>query len=146
MPKLLRIFLLILFANAYFALFSQILIHKKNQYDSNHKKHGYWIEFSKLDPDKMTFKGWYNHGSETKRCTYYNDGVKCMKFRYLNDSLMRIKRYNLDGNLEYKGSALWLTTNNEMRFCWDGEFIFYDSHRHKVKKVNYIRGVEQDLD
>jgi hypothetical protein len=33
-----------------------------------------------------------------------------------------------------------------LRFCWDGEFVFYDSHRHRINKVTYIRGVEQDLD
>jgi len=29
---------------------------------------------------------------------------------------MRIKRYDPDGNLEYKGSALMLTKNNELRY------------------------------
>jgi len=74
--------------------------------DTDCKKHGYWVEVSKLNPDKKTFKGWYDHGKESKRCVYYNDGAKCSKFRYVNDSLMRIKRYDPDGNLEYKGSAL----------------------------------------
>lgn len=146
MPKLIRTILLLFLVSVSLDLFSQICLHKKNQYDSECKKHGYWVEYSKLDPAKRTFKGWYNHGNETKRCTYYNNGAKWSKFRYVNDSVMRIRRYNLAGKLEYKGSALWLTANNEMRFCWDGEFVFYDSQRRKIKKVTYIRGVEQDLE
>lgn len=125
---------------------SQIIFRKKNQYDDEKKKHGYWVEVSKSDPGKKIFKGWYDHGNETKRCIYYNDGVKWSKFRYVNDSLMRIKRYNMNGDLEYKGSALMLRNNDEIRFCWDGEFVFYDSHRLKIKKVTYVRGVEQDLE
>jgi antitoxin component YwqK of YwqJK toxin-antitoxin module len=146
MPGLIRIFLLLLLVNATFDLFPQICLYKKNQLDSDGKKHGYWIEVSKLNPDKRTFKGWYNHGNETKRCTYYNDGIKCSKFRYVNDSLMRIKRYDPNGNLEYKGSALLLKKNDELRFCWDGEFVFYDSHRNIIRKTDYIRGEEQDLE
>jgi len=146
MPKLIRTLLLLLLVNMYLDLFPQISIHKKNKYDSNCKKHGYWVEYSISDPCKKTFKGWYNRGNETKKCTYYNNGIKWSKFRYLNDSLMRIRHYNLDGNLEYKGSALWLTTKNELRFWGDGEFVFYDSHGRKIKKVIYIRGLEQDLE
>jgi antitoxin component YwqK of YwqJK toxin-antitoxin module len=125
---------------------SQICFHEKNQFDSDCKKHGFWVEYSKSEPHKKTFKGWYTHGNETKKCTYYNNGLKCLKLKYVNDSLIRIKRYNQAGDLEYKGSALWLKNDNEMRFCWDGEFIFYDSHRHKIKKVNYTRGLEDDLE
>lgn len=147
MPKLIRTFLLLLLLiNVCSDLFPQISLHKKNRYDSNGKKHGYWVEVSKLNPGQNIFKGWYDHGNETRRCTYYNDGVKCLKFRYVNDSLMRIKHYAPDGNLEYKGSALWLTKNKELRFCWNGKFVFYDSQRRKIKKVSYIRGVEQDLE
>jgi len=141
-----RLFLLFFFVSISVDLYPQICLRKKNQFDNDKKKHGYWIEVSKLNPDKKTFKGWYNHGKETKRCTYYNYGVKCSKFKYVNDSLMRIKRYDPDGNLEYKGSALLLTKNNELRFCWDGEFVFYDSHRHEINKVTYIRGIEQNLE
>lgn len=141
-----RLFLLFLFVSVSMDLYPQFSFHKKNQFDSDGKKHGYWVETSKLNPDKRTFKGWYNHGNETKRCTYYNNGVKCLKFRYINDSLMRIKRYDPDGDLEYKGYALLLTKNDALRFCWDGEFVFYDSHRHQINKITYIRGVEQDLE
>ncbi|MDO9255209.1 MAG: hypothetical protein Q7U54_06830 [Bacteroidales bacterium] len=146
MPKHIRTVLLFLLVVASTELFPQICLHKKNQFDSNCKKHGYWIEVSKLNPDKKTFKGWYKHGQETKRCTYYNDGVKCSKFRYINDSLMRIRRYDSLGNLEYKGSALLLKKNDELRFCWDGKFVFYDAHRKIIRKVEYFRGVEQDLE
>ena len=141
-----RLFLLFMFGCLSIAIFSQICFHKKNQFDADCKKHGYWIEVSKLNPDKKTFKGWYKHGQETKRCTYYNDGVKCLKIRYVNDSLMHLKRCDQDGNLEYKGSALWLTANNEMRFCWNGEFVFYNSHHRAIRKVKYDRGEEQDLE
>jgi len=119
---------------------------EKNQYDSNCKKHGFWVEYSKSDPQKKIYKGWYDHGHETKRCTYYNYGVKLMKIRYLNDSLMRISRYDSLGNLEYKGSASWLSNAIEMHYCWDGEFTFYDPYRHKIRKVIYKHGVEQDLE
>jgi len=146
MPTIIRLFILLLLVNATIDLFPQISLHKKNQFDPDCKKHGYWVEYLKSDRTKKSFKGWYNHGNETKRCTYYNNGTRWSTFRYVNDSVMRIKRYNLDGKLEYKGSALWLTTNNELRFCWDGEFVFYDSRRRKIKKVTYIRGVEQDLE
>jgi len=67
-----------------------------------------------------------------------------MKIKYLNDSLMRIKRYDQNGKIVYKGSALWLTKNDELRFCWDGEFTFYDSETRFTKKVLYKRGEEQD--
>ena len=140
------VFLLLVFLGFTLDLFPQPCLHKKNQIDANGKKHGYWIEVSKLNPDKRIFKGWYNHGKETKRCTYYNFGDKLMKIRYLNDSVMRIRRYDSLGNLEYKGSALWLTNNSDMHYCWDGAFTFYDVHRHMIKKVTYIRGVEQDLE
>ncbi len=140
------LFLLFLFASFSLDLTSQVFLFKKNQFDSNGKKHGYWIEVSRSVPPKRTFKGWYKHGSETKRCIYYSDGVKVSKFRYVNDSLMHIRRFYPDGGLEYKGSALWLTKNNEMRFCWDGEFVFYDEHRHITRKATYIRGEEQDLE
>lgn len=141
-----RLFMLLFFIFVSVDLYPQICFRKKNHFDAEKKKHGYWVEVSKLNPGQKTFKGWYNHGNETKRCTYYNVGAKCLKIKYTNDSLMRIKRYDPDGNLEYKGSALWLTKNKELRFCWDGEFVFYDSHRQKIKKVTYIRGVEQDLE
>lgn len=146
MPELTRILFLILFTGISINLFPQACLTGKNQYDSGGKKHGYWIEGSKLNPEKRTFKGWYNHGRETKRCVYYNYGVKLMKIRYLNDSVMRIRRYDSLGNLEYKGMALWLTNAGEMRYCWDGEFTFYDLHKHKIKTVLYKRGVEQDID
>jgi len=146
MPKLIRILFLFILFSPPLELFSQICLHKKNQYDSDCKKHGYWVEYSKSEPGKKTFKGWYNHGNETKRCTYYNNGAKWSKFRYVNDTLIRIKRYDLDGNLEYKGSALLLKKNDELRFCWDGEFVFYDSQRHIIRKVEYIRGEEQYLE
>jgi antitoxin component YwqK of YwqJK toxin-antitoxin module len=146
MPALIRISLLLVFMNVSVNNYSQISILKKNQFDSNGKKHGYWVERSKLNPEKKTFKGWYDHGKETKRCIYYNNGDKCSKFRYVNDSVMRIRRYDSTGNLEYKGSALLLKKKDELRFCWDGEFVFYDSHRNIIRKVEYIRGEEQDLE
>ncbi len=146
MPEFNRTSLLILLIGISVDIFPQPCFHKKNQFDANGKKHGYWVEVSKLNPEKKVFKGWYNHGNETKRCVYYNFGDKLMKINYLNDSVMRIKRYDSLGNLEYKGSALWLTRNDEMRYCWDGKFRFYDNHRHKIKEVMYIRGVEQDME
>jgi antitoxin component YwqK of YwqJK toxin-antitoxin module len=146
MPALIRISLLVLLAIVSMDVCPQCSLHKKNRYDSNGKKHGYWVETSKLNPEKQTFKGWYDHGKETKKCIYYNDGVKCSKFRYVNDSLMRIRRYDSLGNLEYKGSALLLKKKDELRFCWDGEFVFYDSHRNIIRKVVYKRGEEQDLE
>jgi antitoxin component YwqK of YwqJK toxin-antitoxin module len=146
MPALFRISLMVLIVTVSLDVFPQFSLHKKNQLDSNGKKHGYWVEVSRLNPEKRTFKGWYNHGNETKRCMYYNDGVKCSKFKYVNDSLMRIKRYDPDGNLEYKGSALLLKKNDELRFCWHGEFVFYDSQRHITWKVEYVRGEEQDFE
>jgi hypothetical protein len=146
MVRLSHIFLLLMFMGISVDLYPQPCFHKKNQFDAERKKNGYWVETSRLDPKKRTFKGWYNHGHETKRCTYYNDGVKCTKFRYINDSLMRIKRYDSLGNLEYKGYALLLKKNDELRFCWDGEFVFYDSHHHITRKAEYTRGEEQDLE
>lgn len=141
-----RLLFLFLFVSVSVELYPQISFRKKNQFDNQGKKQGYWIEVSKLHPEKRIFKGWYNHGKETKRCIYYNDGVKCSKFRYVNDSLMRIKRFDKDGNLEYKGSALLLREKDELRFCWDGEFVFYDSRHHITRKVDYVRGEEQDLE
>lgn len=146
MPYFARFSLMLLIVTSTMQLFPQQCLHKKNRFDAEGKKHGYWVEFSKLHPEKKTFKGWYNHGKETKRCFYYNDGDKLMKIRYLNDSVMRIRRYNTLGNLEYKGMALWLTNTTEMHYCWDGEFTFYDTNQHKTRKVTYIRGVEQDLE
>lgn len=146
MCKPLWIFVLLFPGTASMDLFAQVCLHRKNQYDADCKKHGYWVEYSKSDPQKKTFKGWYDHGNETKKCIYYADGVKCFKLRYVNDSLMRIKRFDADGNPEYKGSALLLTKNNELRFCWDGKFVFYAPHRHRIKKVAYILGEEQDLE
>jgi antitoxin component YwqK of YwqJK toxin-antitoxin module len=146
MGGFIRSFLVFLIMCVSADLFPQVRLHKKNQFDSDGKKHGYWIETLKSDPGKKSFKGWYNHGKETGRCIYYNNGVKLSKFRYVNDSLMHIKRFYPDGHTEYKGSALWLTNKNEMRFCWDGEFVFYDQHHHVTRKATYIRGVEQDLE
>jgi hypothetical protein len=144
MPGMIRILFLILFTGISINLFPQACLTGKNQYDSGGKKHGYWIEVSKLHPEKIIFKGWYKHGKETKRCTYYNFGLKLMKIKYLNDSLMRVRRYDFLGNLEYKGSAFWITNANEMHYCWDGAFTFYDSQRHKIRKASYKRGVEQN--
>jgi len=146
MCLLIRVLMLSLVIIVPMELYPQICLLKKNQMDSDGRKHGYWVEVSKLNPEQKTFKGWYDHGNETKRCTFYNNGTKWSKFRYVNDSLIRIKRYNLDGNLEYKGSALWLINNDEMRFCWNGEFVFYDSNRRKIKKAIYVKGVEQELE
>jgi hypothetical protein len=146
MSAYIRLFLVFICVSVSVDIYPQICLRKKNQTDSDGNKHGYWIEVSKSDPGNKTFKGWYDHGNETKRCTYYNNGVRWSKFRYLNDSLMRMKRYTTEGNLDYKGSALLLRNNDEIRFCWDGEFVFYDSHRRKIKRVTYVRGVEQDLE
>jgi len=137
-----RLFLLILFVLGTINLNSQICWRHKNQFDPDGKKHGYWVENSKLNPDEKTFKGWYEHGNETKRCTYYNNGVRWSKFRYVNDTLVKIRRFDEDGKLEYKGTALMLMNENEIRFCWDGEFVFYDSHRRKIRKEFYVRGIE----
>jgi hypothetical protein len=57
---------------------------------------------------------------------------------------MRIKRFDQSGKIEYKGSALWLTKNDELRFCWDGEFTFYNPGRRVTNRVIYKRGEEQD--
>ncbi len=146
MQRFSPLFLLLMFLGISVDTSSQPCMHKKNQFDAEGKKHGYWVEVSKLNPEKRIFKGWYNHGKETKRYVYYNYGDKLMKIRYLNDSVMRIRRYDTLGNLEYKGSALWLTKTTEMRYCWDGVFSFYEPHRHMIKKVTYIRGVEQDME
>jgi hypothetical protein len=142
----LRLFLVVLFLGISADIKSQIHLWRKNQCDNEGKKHGYWVVASRSDPGKIAFRGWYDHGKETRHCTYYNEGVRWSKFRYVNDSLIRIRRYDGHGHLEYKGTALWLTNSEEMRFCWDGEFVFYDSHRHKVRKAMYIRGEEQDLE
>ena len=50
MQKLIRTFLLLLLVNLYSDLFPQICLHKKNQFDSNCKKHGYWVEYLKSNP------------------------------------------------------------------------------------------------
>lgn len=62
----------------------------------------------------------------------------------MNDTTMYIRRYNQDGNIEYKGRAFWLTNSDEMRYCWDGKFVFYDKNRRKINKVIYKMGEEQD--
>jgi antitoxin component YwqK of YwqJK toxin-antitoxin module len=142
---LMRFFLVLMLTSTTLYLFPQMCFHKKNQFDVDGKKDGYWVSHSKLNPEIQTFRGWYKHGNEAKKCTYYNNsGTKMMRIKYLNDSLMRIRRYNQNGKIEYKGYALWLTKNDELRFCWDGEFTFYDSGRRVTKKVMYIRGEEQD--
>jgi antitoxin component YwqK of YwqJK toxin-antitoxin module len=122
-----------------------MIFQKRNQLDPDGKKQGYWVTASKANPKQKAFKGWYNHGNETGKCIYFNNGVRAYKIRYINDSLMRIRRYNENGKLEYKGSALWLTKRDEIRFCWHGKFVFYDSHRHVIRKADYILGEEQDL-
>ncbi len=146
MVRLTPIFLLFIFTGLHLYHFPQICFHKKNQFDAEKKKHGYWVTTSKSNPQCLTFKGWYNHGKETRRCAYYNDGIRWSKIHYLNDSVMHIKRFNQQGKIEYKGRALWLENDTELRFCWDGEFVFYGPHRHRIKKVIYIKGVEQDLE
>ena len=95
-----RVFLLFQFVIISIQAYPQIcFLKRQNQFDSDCKKHGYWVEYSTSDPAKRTFKGWYNHGNETKKCTYYNNGAIWSTFRYVNDSVMRIRRYNLEGNL-----------------------------------------------
>jgi len=126
--------------------FSQSRFCKQNQFDSKGQKHGYWVSRSALHPDQKIFSGWYNHGNETRRCVYYDSGNPVLKLSYKNDSVMRIRKFNLQGRLQYKGTALWLKNESEMRFCWDGEFSFYDSSRHKIAQVTYIKGVEQDTE
>lgn len=138
-----RLFFFFLLFLSTLEIYPQIRIHKNNQFDAECRKHGRWVTFSENDPLKKTYKGWYDHGSETKRCTYYNNGIRWAKFRYVNDTLIRLKRYDSNGNLEYKGRALWMKNQKEMRFCWDGEFTFYDSHRRRIKKVMYVMGEEQ---
>ena len=118
---------------------------KINQIDDTGLKHGYWVIRSKVNPDQKIFSGWYKHGNETKRCTYYDSGNPALKLRYLNDSVMRIRKYDTNGNLQYKGRALWLKNEKEMRYCWDGEFRFYDAHGRLIARVSYNKGEEQDI-
>ena len=142
---LIRFTFLLILTSITLDLYPQMCFQKKNKFDAEGKKDGYWVLQSKLNPKIKTFKGWYKNGNETKKCIYYNNsGIKMMKTKYLNDSLMRIKRFDQNGKIEYKGSALWLTKNDEMRFCWDGEFLFYNSQRRVINKVMYKRGEEQD--
>ena len=142
---LIRFTFLLILTSITLDLYPQMCFQKKNKFDAEGKKDGYWVLQSKLNPKIKTFKGWYKNGNETKKCIYYNNsGIKMMKTKYLNDSLMRIKRFDQNGKIEYKGSALLLTKNDELRFCWDGEFTFYDSGRRVTKRVNYKRGEEQD--
>jgi antitoxin component YwqK of YwqJK toxin-antitoxin module len=139
-----RINMLLVLCSISVSVSAQCRFTKVNQTDSSGLKHGYWVIRSKASPDQKIFSGWYKHGNETKRCTYYDSGNPALKLRYLNDSVMRIRKYNTKGKLQYKGRALWLKNEKEMRYCWDGEFTFYDPKRHKIKEVTYIRGVEQD--
>lgn len=123
---------------------AQLHLRKINRYDDEGKRHGYWVMNSNTDSSRRIFKGRYNHGSQTGRCVfYYEDGTRYMVLHYKNDSLARMKRYDLRGKLELKGWALWLKNEKELRFCWDGDFVFYDSRRRVTGKAKYIRGIEQ---
>lgn len=145
MAACVRLIVILLFLASSVDLYPQVNLHKKNQFDSDCKKQGFWIEVSKSDPGKRIFKGWYKHGNETRKCIYYAEGRPVLKLKYLNDSVMRIRRYDTDGHLQYKGSALWLKNGEELRYCWNGKFSFYNTERRKIAQVMYIKGVEQDL-
>lgn len=144
MHSLIRIICVLTITSLCNEAFAQGRFCKQNQLDNEGLKHGYWVTRSTLHPDQKIFSGWYKHGNETKRCVYYDSGDPVLKLRYKNDSVMRIRKYDNQGRLQYKGTALWLNNQNEMRFCWDGEFSFYDTRRHRIARVTYIRGVEQD--
>lgn len=119
---------------------------KRNRFDSEGRKHGYWVSANRIKPENKIFSGWYNHGSETQRCIYYEKGRKALVLHYINDSLMRVKRYDSTGNLQYKGKALLLTnaSKEEVRYCWHGTFRFYIPHHKLIKRTVYVMGEEQE--
>lgn len=144
MPRI--ILLLFIFLSATYYTSAQLTLRPKNRFDSENRKHGFWITYSRSNPKQKTFKGYFKHGFETGKCKYYADGKKCMKLRYVNDSIIRIVRYSSNGRPEYKGTALWLVNDEEMWYCWDGEFTFYGENRKVIRKATYIKGEEIEPD
>lgn len=143
--KKIRAPLLVLLLSAYsLSVSAQWKLRSKNKYDNEGNRHGYWEMYGKTDSTHRIFKGRFTHGNQSGRCVfYYEDGTRYMILRYKNDSLARMKRYDMQGNLELKGWALWLSNEKELRFCWDGDFVFYDSRRKIIGRATYIRGEEQ---
>lgn len=126
---------------------AQWSLRSKNKFDKQGNRHGYWEMYAKTDTTHRIFKGRFNHGNQCGRCIfYYPDETRYMLLHYKNDSLARMKRYDIKGKLELKGWALWLSNEKELRFCWDGDFVFYDSRHRIIGRATYIKGAEQYQD
>ncbi|MBK7175192.1 MAG: hypothetical protein IPH84_18690 [Bacteroidales bacterium] len=116
---------------------------KRNQFDTKGNRHGRWITWQDSARRLPSSKAWFKHGLEYRTTRYYHaNGKVRLKLHYKGDSLIRVKYLDTLGHVTQKGGAKRLYTPTEIRYCWDGEWRFYDEKHKLYRTAIYRKGEE----
>jgi antitoxin component YwqK of YwqJK toxin-antitoxin module len=141
-------YLVILLSLIFLALngYSQHLCRKINKLDAKGNRHGRWITWQDSARRLPSSKCWFKHGLEYRTTRYYHaNGRVRLLLHYKGDSMIRVKYLDTLGHVTQKGKAKRLYTPTEIRYCWDGEWKFYDEN-HKLYRVALYRKGEEVTD
>jgi antitoxin component YwqK of YwqJK toxin-antitoxin module len=125
--------------------FSQVFHRMINQWDDKFHKNGLWITWQDEEKHIPSCKSRFKHGVEYRVTRYYHEnGRTRIKYHFYGDSIVKVKYFDKNGHLTDKGRALRLTTETEIRFCWDGKWKHYDENHKLVKTSVFRKGEELD--
>lgn len=134
------IVILILFA---ITGFSQPFFRKINQLDAKGNRQGKWITWQDSARRLPSCKSWFKEGSEYRTTKYYHPNGKVrLKMQYKGDSVIKVKYLDSTGHIIQKGRALRIYSPAEIRYCWDGEWKFYDEKHKLYRTALYRKGEE----
>ncbi len=122
---------------------SQPLCRKINQLDSKGNRQGRWITWQDSARRLPSSKCWFKNGLEYRTTRYYHPNGKVrLKLHFRGDSIIRVKYIDSTGHVTQKGWALRIYTQKEIRYCWDGEWKFYNEKHKLERKAIYRKGEE----
>ena len=122
---------------------SQTFCRKINQFDAKCNRQGRWITWQDSARRLPSSKCWFKNGMEYRTSkSYHPNGKVRLKMHFRGDSVIQVKYIDSTGHITQKGRALRLYTPNEIRYCWDGEWKFYDD-KHKLNRIAIYRKGEE---
>ncbi len=122
---------------------SQPFCRKINQLDAKGNRQGRWITWQDSARRLPSSKCWFKNGLEYRTTKYYHPNGKVrLRMHFSGDSVIKVKFLDSTGHVTQKGRALRLYTPSEIRYCWDGEWKFYDEKHKLYRTALYRKGEE----
>jgi len=136
-----KLCLLIMVLTLSIGSYAQFFSRKVNQLDEKGRRQGRWITWQDSARRLPSSKSWFRDGMEYRTTRYYHpNGKTRLKLKYKGDSIIRVSYYDTLGHLTHKGRALRLYSPTEIRYCWDGEWKYYDGRGKLINAVIYRKG------